>query len=283
MKSKKLTMMSRDKLLKRNLLNEYLLDGNENLIGTVIGFRKGLKLDNLNKWKELNKIGKLTGDKHYLPEGFAVLLYFDHRTAQVERHLFNPNLTFFRRKPHINDYIRNEIETNSLEYVNPYVFNYNQDVFYTRLLDKLILKYSDYKNPTYYELLNSELHRFRDRPLIEITPDEYISLNECEEDFPTAESKSDSSIKRLYDGKITKSMVGIFMNELIRAYLSPLYNNRIKTTLDTHSESIIRWKEEVTDMNILRNEGKIEDMKHLFLDYPRTGNKGVIYIPKGIS
>jgi hypothetical protein len=35
--------------LKKNPLKDYLLNGNDNLVGTIIGFRKGLKLLNLQK------------------------------------------------------------------------------------------------------------------------------------------------------------------------------------------------------------------------------------------
>nr|YP_009739467.1 hypothetical protein [Tricholoma saponaceum]QIC20311.1 hypothetical protein [Tricholoma saponaceum] len=268
-------------VLKTKLLRDYLLNGNDNLVGTIIGFRKGLKKVNLYKWRELTTAGKLTGEKHYLPEGFAVLLYFDHRTAQIERHLFNPNLVFFGKKPLINDHIANKFESTALEYVNPYVFNYNPNVCFTWLLRHLIVKKTVNDYQRHYEQFISECNKFRDRPLIEISDNEYLNLNE--EDFPSQESKSISSIKRLYDGKITRDMVGIFMIELIRTYLRPLQNNKIKTTLDINSDSIVWWKEEVTDMNILRNEGKIEDMKHLILDSPRTGNNGVIYIPKEMS
>nr|YP_009739447.1 hypothetical protein [Tricholoma saponaceum]QIC20291.1 hypothetical protein [Tricholoma saponaceum] len=266
-------------VLKTKLLRDYLLNGNDNLVGTIIGFRKGLKKVNLYKWRELTTAGKLTGEKHYLPEGFAVLLYFDHRTAQIERHLFNPNLVFFGKKPLINDHIANKFESTALEYVNPYVFNYNPNVCFTWLLRHLIVKKTVNDYQRHYEQFISECNKFRDRPLITITKDEFKNLGVDEFQFKGRESES--SIKRLCDGKVTKNMVGIFMIELTRSYLSPLISNKIKTVLDDYSEHELGWRNDVTDMNILRNSGHVEHMTHLFLDYPKKTH--IMYVPKGMT
>ena len=61
--------------------NEYLLGGNSNLIGTIIAFRKGLV-----KSKYLEYLDKVNSDdknKHYTPEAYSVLLYFDHNIGKI--------------------------------------------------------------------------------------------------------------------------------------------------------------------------------------------------------
>ena len=59
-----------------NTLKEYLLGDNENLIGTVIAIRKSLIKSNLDKFfeQEIND----PNHKHYVQNGYAILLYFDH-------------------------------------------------------------------------------------------------------------------------------------------------------------------------------------------------------------
>jgi hypothetical protein len=73
-------------------LKNYLLGNNDKLIGSIIGFRKSLNIISWANWKNDQS------ERKYLPEGFAILLYFDHRTGKIERHLYNPNLTFFEKK-----------------------------------------------------------------------------------------------------------------------------------------------------------------------------------------
>lgn len=123
--------------------------------------------------------------------------------------------------------------------MNPYIFNYDQDLFFRKVLSNLF-KYPSGDYPTYHELMNSELHRFRNKPLIEIMKDEYMNVDD--EDFSTIGGKSSSSIKRLYGGKITREMVGIFMIELTRTYLRALKDGTINTTLDTDSEHPFGWR-----------------------------------------
>nr|YP_010170407.1 hypothetical protein K8K84_mgp063 [Phanerochaete carnosa]QRZ60389.1 hypothetical protein [Phanerochaete carnosa] len=72
------------------------LGGNDNLIGTVIAIRKNLKKSNFEKY--IKSVQEQPNKKHYIPEGYAVMLYFDHRLARIVRHLFNPNLTFWGKK-----------------------------------------------------------------------------------------------------------------------------------------------------------------------------------------
>ena len=130
--------------------------------------------------------------------------------------------------------------------------------------------------------MNSELHRFRNRPLIEISEDEYLNLSE--EDFKTPEAKSQSSLKRLYDGKITRDMVGIFMIELTRSYLRPLHNCDVEGRLVSVSEykkGKVDWKSMITDMNVLRSGNSFEYVSPLLLTYPE--NMSTLYVPKGMT
>jgi hypothetical protein len=115
-----------------NKLKNYLLGNNDKLIGSIIGFRKRLILKNMENWKNDQS------ERKYLPEGFAILLYFDHRTGRIERYLYNPNLTFSRKKPLVNDYNKNIIQSRSTKYINPYIFNYNPDKLFSPALYNLL-------------------------------------------------------------------------------------------------------------------------------------------------
>jgi hypothetical protein len=167
---------------KNDKLKTYLLGGNDKLIGSIIAFKRYLVKTNFDKWLEIK-----TNNKHinvdeskdvdiddyklklkYLPEGYAILLYFDHRTGQIERHLYNPNLIFFNRKPLVNDYNKQMIQSKSTKYVNPYVFNYDPNRLFTPLLGSMLLSNIDIHNPIEYYKYLSEFDKFRDRPLIEI-------------------------------------------------------------------------------------------------------------------
>lgn len=76
---------------------EYLLGGNKNLIGTVIAIRKSLMKTNFDDYTKGSQ--ENPNSKHFIPEGYAILLYFDHRLARIVRHIFNPNLVFWMKQP----------------------------------------------------------------------------------------------------------------------------------------------------------------------------------------
>lgn len=88
-KRKQQTKQKMNKVQQNDKLRDYLLGGNDKLIGSIIGFRKRLILKN---WENLIND---KSDMKYLPEAFAILLYFDHRTGRIEQHLYNQNLIFF--------------------------------------------------------------------------------------------------------------------------------------------------------------------------------------------
>lgn len=67
-------------------------------------------------------------NKHFIPEGYAVMLYFDHRLARIVRHLFNPNLTFWGKTPELADFTTIESRYKSLPKKNPYLYNYDLEL-----------------------------------------------------------------------------------------------------------------------------------------------------------
>jgi hypothetical protein len=258
---------------KYDKLNDYLLGGNDKLIGSIIGFKRYLVKTNFDKWIELRnkKKNNIGGDDYklelnYLPEGFAILLYFDHRTGVIERHLYNPNLTFFGKKPLVNDYTRNIIQSKSTTYVNPYVFNYNPDVLFTPTLASMIsnkIKRDDY---TAFYQLYSEMEKFRDRPLIEIDAKEF-------KHHPDFIKEDMQSLKYLFDGKLSRFMFNLFILDLTRDYIINL-NKNIEMNKSTS------YIDKITDMKILRENKENNPIKFVILDYPSNETLKEIYIPK---
>lgn len=244
-------------------LKDYLLCGNDKLIGSVIGFRKRLILKNFEKWKNDKS------DVKYLPEGYAILLYFDHRTGKIERHLYNPNLIFFRRKPLVNDYTTNIIQSRSTKYINPYVFNNNSDRLFTKILQNFILYGYDPYDQDKFKEYHSEISKYRDRPLIEIDNKEFL-LN------PELENDSNLSFKNLFDGKLTRYMYNLFILELTRDYMKNLNSNIENIDLMTINLSL---KETTTDMLKIR-ENKDQIIKWTILNYPSNEVMKEINIPK---
>nr|YP_009739368.1 hypothetical protein [Tricholoma bakamatsutake]QIC20212.1 hypothetical protein [Tricholoma bakamatsutake] len=228
---------------KKFSLNDYLLGGNDNLIGTIIGFKKGLIYKNLVKWHGIELSNKYIVDgefqKNYLPEGFAVLLYFDHRTCRIERHLFNPNLVFMGKNPNILD-----VNDNSLHNIlvrNPYLYN-----------GKL-------EGSPIIELKNEEIsHYFQDGN---------ISYNNS--------LLREISFDILADGKLNKNMMSKFMWDLIVNYLLSLYSN-----LDKNVD--ILEDENITDIREIRKlKFKNADrVRRLVIDYPSNETMKEIYVPK---
>jgi hypothetical protein len=215
--------------MKNDKLRDYLLGGNDKLIGSIIGFSKGLKFNKWVKWNNNNsKIFK--GDKNelnYLPEGYAILLYFYHRTGKIERHLYNPNLTFWGKKPLVIDYTQNILQSRSTNYINPYVFNHDPDVSNIKSVCRLD-----------FELV---------RPLIEIDDQEF-------KNHPILRDQPyDTSFKNLYDGKLTRYMYNLFIIELVRDYMLNLDKNIEKVNL---MKKELLYKESITDMLKLRLENE---------------------------
>lgn len=149
--------------IKRNKLSlkDYLLGGNDKLIGTILGFKKGLKMKNYNDWARIDnwnfifkKSLPITGKwrDNFLPEGFSVLLYFDHRTCRIERHLFNPNLRFRGKEPLV--YLSEDLSKMNIIPKNPYLFNafYKNDKPIIEFKNDEVDHYSD--NFTMDEIMN---------------------------------------------------------------------------------------------------------------------------------
>lgn len=118
---------------KNNNIKDYLLGGNENLIGSIISFRKALRKE------KFEKIYISDSKKKHYPEGFAVMLYFDHRIGRIVRHLFNPNLIFWGMEPH---FLRPIIDDNSTP-----ADEISQTIFRIREKENTV----DFKGP-YYDL-----------------------------------------------------------------------------------------------------------------------------------
>jgi hypothetical protein len=227
--------------MKNDNLTDYLLGGNDKLIGSVIGFRKSLNLKIWENWKNDNSEVK------YLPEGYAILLYFDHRTGKIERHLYNPNLTFFGKKPLVKDYMQNIIQSKSTNYINPYVFNPNKH--------NIKSLYKDIYGPIL--------------PEIEIDDQEF-------KDHPELRNNSYVSFKNLFDGKLTRYMYNLFMLEMIRDYFLNLNKNIEKID---HMTEALSFNDSITDMLKLRIKNE-QTIKFTILDYPSKEDNKEIYIPK---
>lgn len=252
------------KIQTNDTLKDYLLGGNDKLIGSIIGFKKNLLYKNWDNWKN-----DKSENKKYLPEGFAILLYFDHRTGKIERHLYNPNLTFFRRKPLVNDYTTNIIQSRSTKYINPYVFNNNNSGSISKLLQNFILYGYDPYDQDKFKLYQSEISKYRDRPLIEIDNKEF-------ELTPELENDSNLSFKNLFDGKLTRYMYNLFILELVRDYILNLDKNVEKFNPKLKALS---FNETITDMLKIRIDND-QTIKLTILDYPSKEVDKEINIPK---
>nr|YP_010170430.1 hypothetical protein K8K84_mgp040 [Phanerochaete carnosa]QRZ60412.1 hypothetical protein [Phanerochaete carnosa] len=176
---------------KFNIKN-YLLGNNNNLVGTIIAFRKGLVKSRFFEYVEAKNNDPK--NKHYLPESFAVLLYFDHRVGRIVRYLFNPNLIFWGKEPFVVDY--NKEPSEAMDWLNSIYskINYSGQPDYV----------GKETNPYLYNIKHHLLHK---RFLIESRQDD---LKHIEHD--------DYNTKYLFNGKITSSMLKIFIVELIRDY-----------------------------------------------------------------
>ena len=253
----------KEQMNKNNKIKDYLLGGNDKLIGSIIGLKKKrFIIKNLENWKNDKT------DIKYLPEGFAILLYFDHRTGKIERHLYHPNLTFFGKKPLINDYTQNIIQSRSTNYINPYVFNYNPEILLQKTLKNLI-NFKGQHDQTKLKILESEMSKDRASPLIEIDNKEF-------EHHPELLNNSYLSFKNLCDGKLTRFMYNLFILELSRDYLRNL-NINIEKNEDRIKD--LSLKDSITDMLKIRFNNE-QTIKWLILDYPSNEELKEIYIPK---
>lgn len=247
---------------KFNIKN-YLLGNNNNLVGTIIAFRKGLVK---NKFLEyVDAKNKDPKNKHYIPEGYAVLLYFDHRVGRIVRYLFNPNLIFWQNKPIVVDY--NKEPSEAMEWMNSIFCQINYSG-YPEYVGKET-------NPYLYNIKPQLLNK---KFLIKSRKDDLKHIEH--EDYNT---------KYLFDGKITSSMIKIFIVELIRDYL---FTKNIYSSCDMN---IIRENTKPVDyfeydIGIIkakvsrRTEISTDNIKYInvdpVLDYPENKD---IYTQKSIK
>ena len=275
-------------------IRNYLLGGNENLIGTCISIRKSLKMSNLDKYfiDERND----PNTKHYVQEGFAILLYFDHRLGRIVRHLFNPNLVFRNKKPNVDVVEHGTISPNRI------LEEYEIDMHSNN--EKLVYKLLP-SNPYLYNYKQS-LHRVK--PTLEVRAN----------DMKHYPKEITMATKYLCDGKITRHMFNLFMSELIRDYIftNNVYNHTDISLIreGTRSSQFIKTNStQIPDPDHTRlarkgyawgkGEGYGGDAKMIgikpvldyptdlkligcglkpIIDYPKNDVKE-IYIPKGIS
>ena len=249
---------------------KYLLGNNDNLVGTILAIRKGLVKSKYLEYELDSREVKDIKDapKVYSPEAYSILLYFDHRTARIVRFLFNPNMIFWNRKPNLYNFYRDEsqklIENDpSLPLSN--VHNIDAS------LKKYYVDYNidDDDSKTVYSKVNKLPFLYNQ---MEIDPSEKdvvpnFILDNDKYNMIQDEYKKGRNFKFLFDGKISKRMVALFLIQLHRDYLhnkiqckncdmEELYN----TFLDTQGSEVV-------------------NVEPVF-DYPE--NK-VIYIPKSIS
>jgi len=245
--------------MKNDKLRDYLLGGNVKLIGSIIGFSKGLKFNKWVKWNNNNsKIFK--GEKNelnYLPEGYAILLYFYHRTGKIERHLYNPNLTFWGKKPLVNDYTQNKKESWRSYPVNPYMFNPNPNLLNNKSLMKTLQNETNWNIET-------------DRPVIEIDNTEF-------KNHPELIDYGLNSFKYLFDGKLSRIIFNSFITELTRDYIINLNKNIEKLEA---IDNKLTLKDSITDMKIIRRNDENQTIKMVILDYPSNDELKEIYVPK---
>lgn len=249
-------------------LKEYLLGGNMNLIGTVLSIRKALKL---NKFQEYLRESKEKPElKHYVPEGYSILLYFDHRKGRITRHVFNPNLIFWGIKPLLNFKSVNKKET----------WVEKPDIWADRLGLSDMPEVQN-KQPSNKHLYNYKSSLIGKKPIINIYSNDLIH-------FP---DEYNLSFKTLVDGKINRHMINLFFIYILFDYLN-------KTTVyNTTDYEIIQRNKQPSKYKVTKHLGRIGvgqdsnlrpdaviknlDIKNI-LEYPPAFSRD-IYIPKGIS
>jgi hypothetical protein len=206
-----------------------------------------LKFNKWVKWNNNNsKIFKADKNElNYLPEGYAILSYFYHRTGKIDRHLYNPNLTFWGKKPLVNDYTQNKKESIFTHPVNPYMFNHNPNIFNNKSLMKTLQNETNWNFET-------------DRPVIEIENNEFKNQ-------PELIDYGLNSFKYLLDGKLSRFMFNTVITELTRDYIINLNKNIEKLEAIDNNLTL---KDSITDMKIIRDNNENQTIKMVILDYP---------------
>lgn len=241
-----------DHVIVNDKIKHYLLGGNDNLMGTVLAIRKNLKKTNFDKYMQDIKLEP--NSKHYMPEGYAVMLYFDHRLARVVRHLFNPNLTFWGKSPEIIDLsmgqYKNDYKTLAKIKTNPYKYNYDPKLQGEAPLIP-------------FNILDVQ----QNLPFLDLTP------------------------KTLTDGKINSRMKYIFFHHLFHDFYgrSKVYDITDFKVIQENIEPTGYVQDENGDIKGLIDtkltiDSQIKELNvSPLIGYPLKGNIKEIYLPKGVS
>lgn len=233
-------------IMKEKDINKYMLGDNPNLIGTILAFRKVLVKSKYLEYVENAMSSEKT--KYYSPESYAVLLYFDHRIGRITRYLFNYNLIYWNRKPNILNIYRGINILGNRE-VGAYVDNVSENAYD--------------QDPELYNIEGMDRPAFtfnvKDVDNVRYVPTIVIDNNK----FPIDEQNILLNYKLMFDGKINRRMIYLFIYELVRNYL--LSGCKIK---------------ENCDMELIHMNATPDVTKFPVIDYP--SGKGVIYYPKSI-
>lgn len=242
--------MQRKTLKKSNSLTEYLFGNNSNLIGTIIAIRKSLvKLDVFMDYYNDIQINKKT----FIPESYAILLYFDHRKARLVRYLFNPNLTFWKKAPKIYNknsikYLSNEDLLKPFSQLNPYLFNFKS------------------------QLIN-------EAPTILTDDNDIKHITDVSHNF-----------KRLCDGKITKMMTTLFMTDLMRDYIidhQKVYDIADMKLIREHTEptKVVGLDDVFMSVETKIKQSSLNKIKYVDVNQilPYPDEKAIIYHQKSLN
>ena len=256
----------------KDSIKKYLLGGNENLIGTIISLRKGLIKGRYLEYQALLDSNDKRADiKNYSPEGYAALLFFDHRTARVVRFLYNPNLIFWKRKPKLYNFINEPSESfaddryiNSIsDYKDISEFNKETASDEDGLIFDMLRKQSRKNKPDYfYNKMEVYPNDKNITPTIVIDHSKYRFLDNPEQEYQTG-----LYYQLLFTGRITAEMKGLFLHELLSDYLrnGSHYSNCDMEYIYNNKKLL---KENIEEVNV-----------EPVLDYPKQRE---IYIQKSL-
>jgi len=144
-------------------IQKFLVGKNTNLIGTVLAFKRGKNLTNTLGFSAI----------------FSYILYFDHRTARVERYLINANT---KDVNHVNKYIDLKQSTNIfhalqfklLEELNDGKLDRN---FYSIFMLELLRSYVGYAPQYRCSVNDGDMRNLVDRTDNQFIPRSYTDSN----------------------------------------------------------------------------------------------------------
>ncbi len=219
-------------------IRQFLQGDEPNLVGTVLGFTK-----RVTKYIENNQT-KVLHD--------SILIYFDHTTGFISRHLINRGLIDYNYKLIIDDKVK--IPT---IYNKTFVLS-EEDI---TILLKFYLKKYDYNNYKCYEELNKIKHSIRKNSNIDKSELDVMYISKPAIDL-LLDLTNRSSISNLqlpnsyirnnyhettYSGKLDSNFYSNFIDKLIITYLTG-YPNLMG--LNLYSTSILSWLECLNNFRI---------------------------------